>query len=44
MYFWLIIQKEFKDLSDTGITKHLPLLFTYLCKSFSVTNVSKKDE
>ena len=28
--FWLIIQREFKGLSDPAITKHLPFLFAYL--------------
>ena len=30
--FWLIIQREFKGLSDPAITKHLPFLFAYLYK------------
>lgn len=40
--FWLIIQKELQDLSDTAITKHLPFLFTYLCQKFSVSIKSKQ--
>lgn len=37
--FWLLIQREFKGLSDPAITKHLPFLFAYLYKQVLSGNI-----